>query len=224
MNRADETRADILSFLLTEYPLDSSVRYLEEVARSFLLGEYNEEFVEKFWHDQGTRFREEFVSETNSRIDLGASLRYEVLDDEGEKLRGAGAAARPQDPRLAFQDALQELTPLEFERLAGVLLQWAGCHSAWLTPESHDQGLDAFGYAAFFPVEGLWPSGLPQVVFLAQAKHYIKQRVSSYDLREFVGASECAKHRIYAVQGDRYAELARKNHILGIREAVPGIK
>ena len=207
MKRADEIRAAILCFFLSDYPVQSRPQYLEAVVRDYLGRDFNEDFVDKFWHEQGELVREELIAETNDRIETGASLRYDILDDIGEKLCGAGNASPPSDPRISFQDALQELDPLEFERLAGVLLQWAGCHATWLTPQSHDQGLDAFGYANFFAVGDKWPCARPEVIFLVQAKHYVKQRVSSYDLREFIGASECAKHRTYAVQGERYTDL-----------------
>jgi len=206
MSRAEELRAEVISYLLTRYPVNSKGQYLHEVASDYLLRDFNPDFVNEFWTEQGEKLCREVIEETNQRIEAGSSLRYEILDDIGERIRGAGTAGS-QDPRTAFQDALQKLDPLEFERLAGVLLQWFGCHSTWLTPASHDQGLDAFGYWWFLSGAGDWPSGRPEVIFLAQAKHYLKNRVSSCYLREFIGAAECAKHKVYAVQGDRYPDL-----------------
>jgi hypothetical protein len=174
--------------------------------KKYLYAEFNTDIVDKFWNEQGDRLQAELVDETNKRIEVRASLRYEILDDIAERIRGAGYCT-PSDPRSTFQNALHELKPIEFERLAGVLLKWAGCHQAWLTPQSHDQGLDAFGYYDFFSVSSDWLCGKPRVVFFAQAKHYKKNRVSSYELREFIGATECAKHSAYAVKGKKYLEL-----------------
>ena len=206
MNRAEELRAEIISYLLSEYPVKSKAQYLEQVVRDYLLRECNADYVDKFWSEQGVLLRDEFIQETNRRLDTGASLRFNILYDSGDSLCGADTSGS-LDSRTVFQDARQDLDPLQFERLAGVLLEWAGCHSVWLTPQSHDQGLDAFGYSRFFGIDSDWPCGKPDVVFLAQAKHYVKNRVSSYDMREFVGASECAKHKVYAVQGEKYDEL-----------------
>jgi len=206
MNRAEELRAEAISYLLTRYPVNGKPQYLKEVISYYLLSKFNADYVERFWTDHGENLCNDLIEETNRRVETGASIRYEILDDIGERIRGAGIARR-KDPRTAFQDALQELDPLQFERLAGVLLQWAGCHSTWLTPESHDQGLDAFGYCRFLLGPKKWRFGQPEVVFLAQAKHYLKNRVSSYDVREFIGAAECAKHKVYAVEGGRYPEL-----------------
>ena len=53
-----------------------------------------------------------------------------------------------------------------------------------------------------------WIGESPATVFLAQAKHYKKEKVNARDIREFIGASSLAKHKIYAVQHDeKYIDL-----------------
>jgi restriction endonuclease Mrr len=53
----------------------------------------------------------------------------------------------------------------------------------------------------------MWKNACHRIVFLAQAKHYLKNPVRSPDLREFIGAVTCAKHGVYAVHKDPYPDL-----------------
>lgn len=201
-----DLRSEIISYFLVLFPVDSQPDYLERITKRYLAGTYNDDFIERFWNDQAQFLRDDLIDETNRRIRKKASLRYEIMDDIGDRIRGAHYKLNP-DPPNVFQDALQHLNPYEFEALAGVILKIAGCHSYWLTPRSHDQGLDAFGYASFLDIQLRWLGSKPEVVFLTQAKHYLKNRVSSNEIREFVGAAALAKFDIYAVQGEKYPEL-----------------
>jgi hypothetical protein len=146
----EHVKAEILSYLLTLYPVNSEPCYLDDEVRRFLVSYYNSEFVDSFLCEQRERFRSELVSETNDRMQAGASLRYKILDDMGIRISGSAYRTDPS-PRLVFQDALQELGPSDFENLSGAILRMAGCHTVWLTPLSHDQGLDAFGYSWVIP-------------------------------------------------------------------------
>jgi len=202
----EHVKAEILSYLLTLYPVNSEPCYLDDVVRGYLIRYYASEFVDSFLCEQCERFRSDLVYETNDRIQTGASLRYKVLDDMGIRISGSAYRTDPS-PRLVFQDALQELRPSDFENLSGAILRLAGCHTVWLTPLSHDQGLDAFGYSWLFQQSSMWKNIYHRIVFLAQAKHYLKNPVRSPDLREFIGAVICAKHGVYAVLKDPYPDL-----------------
>ena len=206
MSSIEHIKAEVLSYLLTLYPVDSEPCYLDDVVREYLVQKYTAEFVDRFVTEHGERLRQEVVAETNDRMQTNASLRYTILDDIGLQIRGAAYRAHPSS-RLLFQDALQILDPSDFENLSGFILRMAGCHAVWLTPLSHDQGLDAFGYSRLFRQMAQWEMTCAHIVYLAQAKHYLKNPIRSYDLREFIGAITCAKHQAYALHKDPYPDL-----------------
>jgi hypothetical protein len=202
-------RSRFLSHLLCEYPVDSPPQFLEAAVRAFMKPTYQEEYIANFWRGVGPELQKEVVEEYNRRLTEGGSLRYSFLDDAGEKIVGAHAAAPQARPEITFQDALNSLTPEEFEGLAPAILKLAGCALVWATPASHDQGLDAFGYSKFFVTKTLkWKGVPPYVVFLVQAKHYSKYKIDSALIREFVGASRLAQHSVYALHCDKYTDLA----------------
>jgi len=209
MREFSEMRGKVLSYLLTVYPFDSKPQFLENVVKDFLTTTYSEELVDRFLNDNVRNLQDDIIKEANRRIEEGASLRFQILDDIGEKIAGA-TFDQPADPRMVFQDALQNLTPDEFEALSAVILRIAGCVISWKTPQSHDQGLDSFGYAKFFMTEQAikWLGSCPEIIFLAQAKHYKKEKVNAAEIREFVGSATLAKHAIYAVQGEKYSDLS----------------
>lgn len=207
MNDYGQINEEVVSFLLTEYPSDSPMQYLEDVLFNYLTQRYNLHYVEQYMNNSTNRLRGLILEEFNRRVEQGAMLRFELLGDTGDKIRGVAAVDQIPAP-VRFQDALQKLNPNEFERLSAVILRLAGCADTWVTPESHDQGLDAFGYLRFFKTKQLvrWVCR-PEVVFLAQAKHYKKDKVSSYHIREFYGSCELAKKELYSVQGEKYRTL-----------------
>ena len=47
----------------------------------------------------------------------------------------------------------------------------------------------------------------PALYMLAQAKHYNKEIVHTAHIREFVGATVLAKHKIYSTAADKYIDL-----------------
>jgi hypothetical protein len=131
-------------------------------------------------------------------------LRYEFIDPEGTKIKGIG---RKYGARLRmFQNALNSISDTEFEQLSAVILKFMGCYKSWVTPVSHDQGLDAFGYSR--EIEKYLPSNSKcPVVMLAQAKHYAKAKVGSRDMREFIGSVNLATHNIFSDIDAKYTDL-----------------
>ena len=201
-------RVRFLCYLLCEYPVDSQAQFLEEAVRSFMQSAYHGEYIDRFWRTVGSELQNDIVDEYNRRVSDGGSLRFTFLDDVGEKIVGSAGSSVATKTEIIFQDALNSLTPGEFEALAPVVLKLAGCTPVWGTPASHDQGLDAFGYSMFFQTKQLkWKGAAPSVVFLAQAKHYTKYKIDSALIREFVGAAKLAQHHVYAVHCEKYADL-----------------
>jgi hypothetical protein len=130
------------------------------------------------------------------------------VDDDGEIVQGIGGLA--QADKIAFQDGINSLTSAEFEAFSAHLLRLASCTRVWKTQETHDEGLDSFGYMPYFRISNEWVGGNPEVVFLAQAKHYNDCKVGSRDIREFVGSSRLATLKIYSKFDDRYNDLEIK--------------
>ncbi|MGO8926451.1 MAG: restriction endonuclease [Limisphaerales bacterium] len=208
MSEFQAIRSRFLCHLLSEYPVNSPPQFLEAVVKAFMKPTYQDVYIDTFWRGTGSELQKEIVEEYNRRLSDGGSLRFTFLDDVGEKIVGSGGASAQPKPEIVFQDALNSLTPEEFEALAPAVLKLAGCIPSWATPASHDQGLDAFGYSKFFESKTLkWKGAAPNVVFLAQAKHYSKYKVDSALIREFVGATKLAQHHVYAVHCEKYNDL-----------------
>jgi hypothetical protein len=171
-----------------------------------LLPIYSPEWISRLWSELGSQIRDDVVSEYNKRLKLGLCLRYEPADDVGDKIVGKTQVG-DHDVFSMFQSALLQLTDSEFELLAARLLNWAGCTDVWATPASHDEGLDAFGHMPLIHLPVTDDEKHPSVVMLIQAKHYLKSKVHTHEVRELVGSSELAKYKIYSTADEKYTQL-----------------
>lgn len=208
----EAVREDILLFFLTEFPDDSGAAYVETVVREHLGQTYTTEWVADFWEKSGHRVVSDLLEEHNRRIDEGFPLNFTFIDDVGSVIRGwANPDVHYNTAR--FQQALLSLSHTEFEKLSARVLQLAGCTDIWVTPASHDQGLDAFGCLPLLPpltpVFGR-PNSALLCWILVQAKHYRTERVSSSVIREFAGSAELAKFGAYAQEATKYEMLSLK--------------
>jgi len=191
---------------MTSYPVHSPPAVLKEAVGEFLRRQLNDVAAEEVVKSFLPAIRNQLVTEYNERFLGSGSLRFQILDDTGDKICGIGKQGDLE--RLMFQDCLNELSHTEFEGLSAVVLQIAGCGDVWRTPASHDQGIDAFGHATLIKrTRGAWLGAAPQITFLAQAKHYSECRVGSKDIREFVGSYELALHKIYSDIYKKYERL-----------------
>jgi Restriction endonuclease len=201
-----DTVHEVTAFFMTKYPVDSPPTVLSDRVETLLLENYSSEFTSQFISQFLGRVQRILIDEFNNRFEKPHSLRFRFLDDSGERIVGIGHTN--QHEKIEFQNAINELSSYEFEALSAYVLKVAGCAHYWSTPESHDQGLDAFGYFPFFErTTGEWFAGIPRVIFLAQAKHFKSVKVGSKDIREFIGSYELAVHRIYSTVDERYADL-----------------
>jgi hypothetical protein len=199
---------EVLAHFLTDYSVTEPPRNLEHYVVQHLTPTYTPGIVDDFIAKNLDHLRNTLVDEYNSRAGGAASLRYLFADDDAEIIQGIGGMA--QADRLAFQDGINSLTPTEFETFSAHLLRLASCNRVWHTQETHDEGLDSFGYMPYFHMRNQWISGNPEVVFLAQAKHYLDTKVGSSDIRDFVGASKLAALKIYSKIDGRYKDLEIK--------------
>lgn len=200
-------REQLLLFFLTEFREDTEVSYVEEKAREYLTRTFNSEWVDNFWDNLGELVISDLVAEYNMRIEEGFPINYTFVDEECRKIKG-WANPKIDNNVSNFQQALLTLTDGEFEGLSGRILNFAGCDDAWVTPSSHDQGLDAFGYVKLINLPKISKSEDDFVIWvLVQAKHYNKEKICSRDIREFVGSGVLAKYNIYAVGSEKYKAL-----------------
>jgi hypothetical protein len=197
---------DVLAHFLTEFQPNEKKWKTETYVETFLAKRYSAEVAS----DMVARFLRPIcnllMDEFENRRKAGELLRFKFLDADGTRVAGIGPVWKSR--LTVFQDALNTLTDTEFEALSARVLLLLGCTEAWVTPQSHDQGLDAFGYAPGcgekVPIE---ISRQYKLVCLAQAKHYRKTRVGSRDIREFVGSRELAIHEIFSTEDRKYSDL-----------------
>lgn len=197
---------EVFAYFMTEYAIDSPPALLadkvQEILERNLRPERAEELTRKFL----INIQRKLVDEFNERFGCQSSLRFQIIDTDGDKIAGIGDLAETE--KIEFQDAINRLSHSEFEGLSALVLEEAGCTFLRRTPESHDQGIDAFGYMGILGADtDLHLINTPRITFLAQAKHYSKCKIGSKDVREFVGTYTLALHKIYSTVDNRYEEL-----------------
>lgn len=199
---------EVLAHFLTDFSVNQPPRRLDLYVTQVLQPTYSDTVVHDFLAQSLSRLQNALVTEYNERSSDAGSIRYSFADDDGEVVQGIGGLAQAE--KIAFQDGINSLTPAEFEAFSAHLLRLASCNRVWKTQETHDEGLDSFGYMPYFQINNNWVGGRPEVVFLAQAKHYNDCKVGSRDIREFVGSSRLAALKIYSKIDKRYEDLEIK--------------
>ena len=199
---------EVLAHFLTVFRTDTPPRNLDLYVRQLLLAQYANPIVDDFLDQSLPRLQDALVKEYNDRTADAGSIRYSFADDDSGVVQGIGGLA--QADKIAFQDGINSLTSSEFEDFSAHILSLASCTRVWRTQETHDEGLDSFGYMPYFRIKNKWVGGSPEVVFLAQAKHYKDTKVGSRDIREFVGANRLAALKIYSKIDERYKDLEIK--------------
>lgn len=198
--------SDLISFFLTEYPTSSPPEMLEDVVKRQLQSLYREERATELAESFTEKIQDVLVIEFNERHGEKRALRFRLISSDGSKIAGAGNLIESE--RLEFQDAINNLSPSLFEGISALVLRAAGCNYLRRTPESHDQGIDAFGYMEFFKAYPLARKHETcRLTFLAQAKHYRRIKVGSKDIREFIGSATLAVHRIFSSVDIKYEDL-----------------
>lgn len=210
MNSYEKAREQLLHFFLTELSDTTPPAFVEDLAKEFLLRDYNPEWVADFWENLGADVIDDLINEYNARIQSDFPICFTFLDDSGRKLRGWS------NPRISyntstFQKALLSLTDTEFERVSAYILHLVGCATFCATPQSHDQGLDAFGCYHLFDLPKMSSaSNIFDSWILIQAKHYNSEMVCTSHVREFVGSVQLARYHTFAVKGEKYPQLDLK--------------
>jgi hypothetical protein len=171
---------------------------------------YSEGYAAAFVDEQLPKLQSDLVDEVNERYANGQPLRFQIVDTAGIGSRVRGNREKKCKREIAFQEILNELSPTEFENLAAIILRLVGCFSVFATPQSHDQGVDAFGYQTVVPEI---PYGVAQhLTWIAQAKHYKSAVISTNEIRELVGSKELLLAKAFSTVDKRYTELRLKNY------------
>jgi len=121
-------------------------------------------------------------------------------------------AKRRRSQYSRYAAALTRLSPREFEALCVGLLSVIGVGDLQITPYSADEGIDFYGKLKLERLvfsDSIY-SGVQRqlaVWMLGQAKHYSAGQVSTFEIRELVGAVELARGNAYGSVREKYADL-----------------
>jgi HJR/Mrr/RecB family endonuclease len=206
----DLMRRRCVAFFLCGFDPGSGRRRTRDVARELLLQSFSEELVAEFLDVQLSTLQAELVEEVSTRYASGLPLRFQIVDSAGVGSKVSGNSDKKSKANIAFQEVLHALSPDEFEDLAAVVLKILGCSEVFATPRSHDQGVDAFGYQN---VIADVPHGVVHhLTWIAQAKHYKSQAVSTNEIRELVGTKELLLAKAFSTIDKKYSELRLLNY------------
>jgi len=194
-----------LSYFLCEFDPGSRKRRTVDVIREVALATFSEDVVDAFVDNRLTAFQQTLVEEFNSRYADDRPLRFQIADDVSEGSVVVGFQRKSSKKEIDFQDQLNKIRPREFEMLAAIILQVLGCKEVYATPESHDQGIDAFG---LLDIVQETPYGvIHRLTWIAQAKHYRASVIATADVRELIGSRELLIARVFSTVDERYEEL-----------------
>lgn len=175
------------------------------------------EYAEK-WQDR-------FLSELRRQLSEARKLgRYSLFtfNSSSEYMIQGAAFIEPLDPSdikkvkkqasqfKSYIAALEDISPREFEALCVGILAELGVDK---TRSSADEGIDFYGrlHLETFLVPTYRSPGIEKqlgVWMVGQAKHYQSSVVSTFDIRDLVGAVELAKARAYGIGESKYPDLA----------------
>jgi hypothetical protein len=199
-----------LSHFLCQFDPKSKKRLTRDVVREVALSVYSSDKVNEFIDDQLTKFQGALVEEFNTRYAAKRPLRFQIADTVGVGEMIAGYRQKNLSQEIRFQNSLHRISAADFEKLAAIVLRILGCSDVFLTPSSHDQGVDAFGSQGLVQPT---PYGVTHgLTWVAQAKHYKATRITTGDVRELVGSKELLVSKIFSTVDERYKELSLRRY------------
>ena len=199
-----------LAHFLCKFDPKSKKRKTRDVVKEVALPCYSAEKVNEFLDHSLQLFQATLVEEFNARYSDQRPLRFQIADTSGVGTLVEGYRPSKLAKVTHFQDALHATSPKEFEKLAAIILKVLGCKEVFLTPASHDQGVDAFGYQDLVSPT---PYGTTHgLTWIAQAKHYFASSVTTGDVRELVGSKELLVAKVFSTVDERYKELRLKRY------------
>lgn len=111
--------------------------------------------------------------------------------------------------------SLDSLTPRQFEAMCVGLLNLIGVDDPQITQYSADEGIDFYGKLNLENLV-LLDTSLPNIQrqlsawMIGQAKHYKSGQVSTFEIRELVGAVTLAKGKAFGELEEKYVDLNLK--------------
>ena len=171
------------------------------------------------WQDQVCAL---IRNEINELRKLGRFVHYDFNASSSYMLQGAAyiaetdtADVRQEKERLMELDeyfaAISEVSPRLFEALCTGILSELGVPDPVLTPYSGDEGIDFYGRMTLDKLlapDALYPGVESQfsVWMIGQAKHHQKGAISTFHIRELVGAVELAKRGAFSIREQGYIQ------------------
>ena len=214
------------SILISSIALDESPRSAREwlVLISLTEGWHsNESDASEAAEKWEERFLDLLTQELSDLNQLGRFCPYEFNSSSPYLIQGSAfieprddaetqEAKRRKAQHSKYAVALTELTPRAFEALCAGVLELLGVREPSVTSYSADEGIDFYGEWGLgghqsSSVTSAWVEKQLSVWMLGQAKHHTVGQVSTFEVRELVGAVELAKGRAYGSAGEKYREL-----------------
>lgn len=216
-----------LSFLPRYLGVDEPPRRARDLLSTIALGEgWSSDRSDAA--EKGERWEKAFLkrcrrelSELNS---LGRTASFAINSSSPDYLQGPAFPEPADPPEVAsakqararmgsYVEALQELTPLDFERLCGHFLALLGVQDPKVTSYTADEGIDFYGRLGIDPSlapDSVYPhfSRQMSIWLVGQAKHYQNTKVSTPDLRELVGSVTLAKTSAFGGGVEKYPDLS----------------
>lgn len=201
----DQINRLCLAHFLCKFDPTSKKRKTRDVVREVALECYSKERVDEFLDDRLLRFQAALVEEFNARHANNTLLRFQIADSSGVGEWVAGYRSPKSVKEIAFQDTLHSIAAAEFEKLSAIVLGVIGCSEVFFTPQSHDQGVDAFGYQNV--IDPIPYGATHHITWIVQAKHYAASSVNTGDVRELVGSKELLVSKVFSTVDQRYKQL-----------------
>jgi hypothetical protein len=148
-----------------------------------------------------------FTFNSSSSYLIQGSAFIEPIDTEEVK-----EAKRRRSRCSEYTAAFAHCSPRDFEALCVGILDLIGVEEPRITPYSADEGIDFYGRLKldrFIFAHDFYPGIQNQLTvwMLGQAKHYSGGTVSTFEIRDLVGAVELAKGGAFGASPEKYADL-----------------
>jgi hypothetical protein len=148
-----------------------------------------------------------FAFNSSSSYLIQGSAFIEPVDSEEVK-----DAKRRRSRCSEYTAAFVHFSPRDFEALCVGILDLIGVEQPQITPYSGDEGIDFYGrlkLEKYIFAHDFYPGIQRQLTvwMLGQAKHYGSGVVSTFEIRDLVGAVELAKGGAFGASAEKYADL-----------------
>lgn len=165
-----EKRVTLTSFEQSTYPSNPRVRRFEKILRFSTIGPVKAGWIAKDrgeWQvtDDGRAAYEKYSDPAEFMREAGRVYRKWKRSQEDEAETSEEAGAETPGAATTLEEAeesawaeieayLQDIAPLDFQKLVAGLLRGMGYHVTWIAPAGPDRGVDVVAYSDPLGVEG----------------------------------------------------------------------